>query len=205
MIKHIIFDFDGTLANTFDIIKEVARKEFGEISDTDFELLRQEGISGMLRKKKIPAGKLPGLVLRITTVLKTRNDKRLFTGIPELLTSLNANYRLGVLSSNNEDNIIETLNREGVSGMFEFIYSDSSVFGKHMVMNRMCKKHNLKFNEIVYAGDEDRDIIAARKANITNIAVTWGFNSEERLRNVRPDFIAKSPDEIPHIINEIKR
>jgi len=36
MIKYIVFDFDGTLADTFDTIKEIAKNEFGVISDEDF-------------------------------------------------------------------------------------------------------------------------------------------------------------------------
>lgn len=51
MIKYIVFDFDGTVADTFETIKEIVKSEFKDISDEDFESLRYQGISGMLKKK----------------------------------------------------------------------------------------------------------------------------------------------------------
>ena len=37
MIKYIVFDFDGTLADTFDVFKTIATTEYGEY-DVDFKL-----------------------------------------------------------------------------------------------------------------------------------------------------------------------
>lgn len=49
---------------------------------------------------------------------------------------------------------------------------------------------------MVYVGDEDRDIIAAKKTMIRSIAVTWGYNSQKRLEAVGPDCIVNSPLQI---------
>mgnify|MGYP001405793808 FL=1 len=42
MIQHIVFDFDGTLADTIDVIKEVVSSEMNDINEEDFEFLRRE-------------------------------------------------------------------------------------------------------------------------------------------------------------------
>ena len=60
----------------------------------------------------------------------------------------------------------------------------------------MCKQHLIKPSEVIYIADEDRDIIAAKKVKIKNIAVTWGYNSEMRLQKVHPDSTVRSPIEI---------
>jgi phosphoglycolate phosphatase len=60
----------------------------------------------------------------------------------------------------------------------------------------MCKKHQIHHSEVIYVGDEDRDIIAAKKAKIKNIAVSWGYNSKNKLRQLNPDFLVNSPKEM---------
>ncbi len=65
-----------------------------------------------------------------------------------------------------------------------------------MVLKRMCNKHKIKNNEVIYVGDEDRDIIASKKVKIKTIAVTWGFNSKNKLIKENPDYLVDSPIQI---------
>jgi phosphoglycolate phosphatase-like HAD superfamily hydrolase len=52
MIKYIVFDFDGTLADTFETTKEIIKSEFKDATDEDFESFKDEGIRRMMKKKK---------------------------------------------------------------------------------------------------------------------------------------------------------
>jgi beta-phosphoglucomutase-like phosphatase (HAD superfamily) len=65
MNKQIIFDFDGTLVDTFDVIKNIVINEYGEY-DIDFELFKHKGAKGLLKKANIPRWKLPGMILNVT-------------------------------------------------------------------------------------------------------------------------------------------
>ena len=58
-----------------------------------------------------------------------------------------------------------------------------------------------KAEEIVYIGDEIRDINAAKKAKVKVIAVTWGFNSKEVLSEYQPDALVDQPQELIEVIN----
>jgi phosphoglycolate phosphatase len=117
-----------------------------------------------------------------------------------LLYSLKSNYKIGIVSSNSKDIIIDTLKKDNIENLFEFVYSESSLFGKHLVLKKMCKKHNINPLDVIYVGDEDRDIIAAKKAGIKNIAVTWGFNSKEKLSRENPDYLVDSPMQILEVL-----
>ena len=64
----------------------------------------------------------------------------------------------------------------------------------------MCSKQQINPHEVIYVGDEERDIIASKKARIKNIAVTWGFNSKEKLSREKPDYIVDSPMQIIEIV-----
>ncbi len=196
MIKYIVFDFDGTLADTFEIMKEIAKNEFEGISDKDFELLRDEGIKGLMKRKNIHIWELPKIVLRYTSKMKNKENVKLFPEVLELLKILSKSYKLGIVSSNSEENIIQNLKKYNVQNLFDFIFSQSSIFGKDKVLKKMCKKYQINSSEVIYVGDEDRDIIAAKKNKIKNIAVTWGYNSEKKLKEVNPDIIVNSPKEI---------
>ncbi len=195
MIKYIVFDFDGTLADTFDVIKNIAMNEYGEY-DIDVELFKSEGAKGMLKMLNIPRWKIPGMILNVTNKLRNSKNIKLFPGIVDLLINLKKDYKIGILSSNSKEIINDTLKEYDIENLFEFVYSESSLFGKHSVLKRMCSKHNIDPLEVIYVGDEDRDIIAAKKANFKSIAVTWGFNSKEKLSRENPDYLVDSPMQI---------
>ena len=148
----------------------------------------------------IPLWKLPEMVLRVSSKLKNNKNIKLFPGIIEMLSNLKNNYKLGIVSSNSKENIIETLKKHNIENLFEFVYSDSSLFGKHLVLKKMCGKNKINPHEVMYVGDEDRDIIAAKKIKIKTIAVTWGFNSKEKLSRENPDYIVDSPMQIIDIV-----
>lgn len=195
MIKYIVFDFDGTLADTFDVIKNIAMNEYSEYN-IDVELFKSEGAKGMLKMLNIPRWKIPGMILNVTNKLRNSKNIKLFPGIVDLLINLKKDYKIGILSSNSKEIINDTLKEYDIENLFEFVYSESSLFGKHSVLKRMCSKHNIDPLEVIYVGDEDRDIIAAKKANLKTIAVTWGFNSKEKLSRENPDYLVDSPMQI---------
>ena len=201
MIKYIVFDFDGTIADTFDVIKSIAINEF-DAYDFDFELIRSEGTKGLFKKMNIPLWKLPEMALKVTSRLRNNKEIKLFPEVIDLLNILKKDYKIGIVSSNSKENIIDTLQKHNIEKMFEFVYSDSSIFGKHLVLRKMCSKYKINPIDVIYVGDEDRDIVAAKKVKIKNIAVTWGFNSKEKLCKVKPDYLADSPMQILEIISQ---
>lgn len=203
MIQYIVFDFDGTLADTIDVIKEMIRSEMDDISEEDYEVFRSEGIKKLIKRKNIPLRKIPKMILHFTSRLNAKKDIPIYPEMIPLLHKLSSRYRLGIVSSNSEENIRQCLAKHQVEDLFDFVYSQSSIFGKHLVFKSMCKKHKLNPAEILYVGDEDRDIIACKKAMIRSIAVCWGFNSEKCLREANPDYVATSPSEIMNVLEKL--
>ena len=204
MIKYIVFDFDGTLADTFDVIKTIAMNEYSEY-DIDVELFKSEGAKGMLKLLKLPRWKIPGMILNVTSKLRNSKDIKLFPGIVDLLNELKDNYKIGIVSSSSREIINNTLKDYNIENLFEFVYSESSLFGKQTFLKKMCTKHNINPLEVIYVGDEDRDIIAAKKANIKTIAVTWGFNTKEKLSKENPDYLADSPMHLLEALQSLRQ
>ena len=63
----------------------------------------------------------------------------------------------------------------------------------------LIKEYKLNLEEVIYIGDEDRDIIAAKRVGVKVIAVTWGYNSKEKLMKEKPDCLVSSPKELEKI------
>lgn len=87
--------------------------------------------------------------------------------------------------------------------LFEFIKSGRNIFGKDKDILWIMKKYNLSKNNVVYIGDETRDVEAAKKVGIEIISVCWGFNYKEILQTLNPNFIVESPEEILPCIRKI--
>ncbi|PMB02817.1 carotenoid oxygenase, partial [Fischerella thermalis CCMEE 5196] len=84
---------------------------------------------------------------------------------------------------------------------FEFIYSGITIFGKTTIINNLLKQKQLKPEEVIYVGDETRDIEASKKANIKVVAVSWGFNSPEVLAKQNPNYLIHHPSELLDVVN----
>ncbi|MBW3587582.1 MAG: HAD-IA family hydrolase [Cyanobacteria bacterium 0813] len=207
MTKVIIFDFDGTLADTIDILLSITNRlsaEFGFKSATKEELAQLSNLNSwqILQYSGISLFKFPLLIRRLKAELHTEIPNiQLFPGIKEVLLELKKRgFQLGIITSNSRENVWEALEKNGLQGTFTFIYSGST-FGKHKVINKWLKIDNINPEEVVYVGDEIRDIDAAKKTGIKVIAVGWGFNSPQALAAQNPNFLIKHPQELIEVIN----
>ncbi len=210
-MKYIIFDFDGTIADTFPLIRKLfmrLKDEYKEYASEEFDLdeVRNKDAREILRKFKIPIYKLPPIISRVKKEMQIEIPKEAgtFPGIKRVLENLSKKYRLGILSSNSEENIKLFLSRNNLSSYFDFIYSDSSLFGKDKTIKAMLKDRKINPREMIYVGDEQRDILACRKLKIPIIVVTWGFNSEEFLMKEKPAYIARKPEDVERIVPAMK-
>ncbi len=208
MIKTVIFDFDGTIADTLVAVVKlfnIHANEFGfpKLKKLDVEKLRGQEIKEVIKEYGISLIKIPFIVNKIRTELKKQISKlKLFLGVKQMLLNLKEkDYRLGILSSNSKENIEEFLNVNNIQ-IFDFIHSESNIFGKDKSLKNLLKKNNLKSDETIYVGDEIRDIDACKSTRIKIVAVTWGFNKKEILEENKPDYLIDKPDEILGIVDK---
>ncbi|MDJ0695021.1 HAD-IA family hydrolase [Mastigocoleus sp. MO_188.B34] len=205
--KVIIFDFDGTIADTVEALVVIANRlalEFGypQITPEELALLRNLTSREIIKYSGISVFKIPFLVKKVKGELKRKiPDLKPISGIQEsLLVLKEKDYRLGIITSNSEENVKEFLKVNDLESIFEFIYSGVTIFGKTTIINNVLRQKQIKSSEAIYVGDETRDVEASQKANIKVIAVTWGFNNEEVLSQQNPDFIVTHPSELLDVI-----
>ncbi len=203
----LIFDFDGTLADTLDAIAQISNRlsvEFGYPPASPEDLAELKNLSAweIIRRSKISIFKLPFLLRRIRRELqKDIQYIHLFPEIKEVLEELkNQGYSLYVLTSNSRENVIEVFHKYQILHLFDQVYSASTLFGKSRYIKNILKQENLRPEKALYIGDETRDIEAAKKAKIKTIAVSWGFNSPEILSQHHPDALIDHPQELIKVL-----
>lgn len=203
---YLLFDFDGTIANSIDILYEIINlmaPEYGmdEISREDFNVLRNMSLPAIMRFIKIPWYRLPGLVSKALKEYKKRiRDLHPYEGIEEMLISLR-HHKVGMalLSSNSTANVMRFLDRHRLH-YFDWVEGTSGALNKRSRINHQIKKHRLDTSKVIYVGDESRDIVAAQECDLRVISVTWGFHSERLLQRFKPDYIVDSPAEIESLV-----
>ncbi|MBY0588029.1 HAD-IA family hydrolase [bacterium] len=196
----IVFDFDGTIADSLHqglAHYNSLASQYGFLPVTDITAARAMKTKAFFRAHKIPLRRLPRLYKEFTRLQQDHMPSvRLYEGMSEAIALLKQRYRVGILSSNSEENIRRCLRANGVEHHFSFVLSHSSVFGKHKSMRKVLKVEKLSKEKVVYVGDELRDMKAAAKIKIDACAVTWGIHAENVLLQEGPRFIARQPSDL---------
>lgn len=205
--KVIIFDFDGTIADTVDALVSIANNlavefSYAPITPEEFLILRNLTSREIFKYSGIPLFKIPFLLKKVKKELKNKiPELKPIQGIPETLVELKDNgLRLGIITSNSKGNVQEFLKVNNLDNLFEFVHPGVTIFGKTQIINNVLRQKQIKTEEVIYVGDETRDIEASKKANVKVCSVTWGFNSEEALIKENPDFLIHHPQELVKIV-----
>jgi phosphoglycolate phosphatase len=197
----IIFDFDGTIAETLletlKLFNEVApRYDLPIIKKTDLTKIRNLSAKELIREYHISGWKLLRLTQVILPKLKENiSNIALVPGIAEVLAELKQQgFSLGIVTSNAKENVELFLKKHHLE--IDFVYAEKNFFGKARVLAHLLKKQKINKQTIVYVGDEVRDIEAAHQAGLKMIAVTWGFNSPQRLETANPEYLVTKPEQL---------
>lgn len=199
--KTIVFDFDGTLSDSMPIFLDVINILAREFDYPQVDQKREQELR-MMSTKKFMLEELKLSKLHVMSFekrareecLKRVDDLVLFDGVKEVIQDLKEQgYRVGILSSNSQEVIESVLQRYNVR--VDFVYSGSSLFGKSRVIGAMLKEHKITKDDVVYVGDELRDVEACQTAGVNMVAVDWGFNAKEAFKAVGVDAVS-SPQEL---------
>lgn len=187
----VIFDFDGTLADSFpffaSVFNQLAQQyRFNPIELHEVENLRHASPRQIMQHVGMAGWKLP-LVSRnfIRRMRQHAHQIELFAQVAESLEFLAAaNVQLAIVSSNSQQNVAAILGPE-LMRLFGQVYCGMSIFGKTAHLKKMVKKSGLLPQQVIYIGDQETDAEAAAAAQIDFGAVSWGYGSLQALRRHR--------------------
>lgn len=204
MPRTILFDFDGTLADSEEIMFESFNTlaqgfRFAPLTRAEFPALRQLPMRRFITERlRIP-------LWRVWTLLslerkakgayaKASRDLHLFAGVPELIEKL---HGLGILSG-----VVASAPQEVVERVLaahkvkvDFVHAGIGTFSKARAIQATLKVRRLLATQVCYVGDELRDLDACKKAGIKMLGVSWGLNDAATLRAAGLE-VASTPEEL---------
>lgn len=201
-LKLAIFDFDGTLADTFPLFIEsinglAVRHDFRQVERHEVDRLRSMGAREVLRDLRLPMHRVPRVLLDYRALMQRRSGEiRPFAGIVQALQSLaDHEVMLALATSNSLANAEAVLGQDLVE-RFAAVECSSGLFGKALRLRRILQATRVARTDAIYIGDEIRDAHAARKVGIRFGAVGWGYTDFAALMRLGPDASFSEPAEL---------
>jgi phosphoglycolate phosphatase len=201
-VKYILFDFDGTLAISAEVYMHAWNTyapvyRYLPVKMEDLQETRHLTIHERAKKFHFPMHKLAIILPKIYRYFNEHvADVPLYDGIKEMLEKLaQMGYKIVILSSNAKENIELILEKEKIEVVTEVLTS-KRLFGKDTVIKKFMKKRGVTAGELLYIGDELRDIQACNKLGVAFMWVSWGLDGYELIQGEKPKYIAHTPAEI---------
>jgi phosphoglycolate phosphatase len=208
IFRTLVFDFDGTIADTLGESRRIFNQiapDYGirQIEEGEMAHLRHLSLKQLLDHLDIPKRRVPAIISRGTGLMRGNITRlQMITGMTEVIIELRKHvHSFGILTSNATANVDLFLRTHGLREQFDFISSTSKLTGKAKHLKAIRKTFSLRPEELLYIGDEIRDIKASQKAGIPVAAVTWGFNSRESLAAEGPEYLFEQPADFLRLLH----
>lgn len=198
--KAIIFDFDGTIADSVDVFIDIARKISGDNTKIEAEELRS--LRGLIRfgqRINAPYWRFPVALTKVRSMVdKHIHEIEPFEGMPEAIKKLHTSgYQLFIVSTNTRATIEKFLELNDLSDYFSGVYgSRKLVKTKTRSLTSLLRRESLNPANCIFVGDEPRDHQASTAAGVPWVAVTWGFAKRETLEKLNPAALVTEPSEL---------
>lgn len=200
MYKTIIFDLDGTIADSepvfFRIVNDLAPLfGYAPITTRESNALRKLHLRDFFLRR------LGWRIILLPFILSAgRKEYRkaacqvsIFPGIKRVFTVLHKHgIPIGIVSSSEEETIRTIIKTNGLAADF---IARSNLFGKARVLKKVLRERSLATSDVLYVGDEIRDVEACHKAHVKIIAVTWGLNTRSVLESTGSETV-ESPEDL---------
>ncbi|WP_107933787.1 pyrophosphatase PpaX [Ureibacillus chungkukjangi] len=210
-MKALLFDFDGTLLNTNDLIIQtfmhVLEERFpGQYSPKDcmnfigpslretFEQLTPNEIDEMIEK------------YRQWNYANHDNLVTEYDGVVDTLEKLKQKgIRLAIVSTKRRDTIEKGLELMGAKHLFEFwvgVDSVKNVKPDPEPVLLAIEKLGVSKEDVLMIGDNYHDILAGKNAGVKSAGVAWSIKGEEYLKQFDPDYMLQHMSDLLTIVEE---
>ncbi len=222
MFKAVVFDLDGTIANTIDTIhyygnRALEKFKLGTIEKENYKYHVGAGyenlIKNMLNEKNAFDEKL------FEAMKSFYHDdyetdslylSKIYDGIDELISYLKErSFKLAVLSNKPYGAVGDVINHFFEKGTFDMCVGggmyDAPLKPDPLMLIKMLEEMGIKKEECIYIGDTNIDIKTGINANVLTIGALWGFRTEKELLDAGAKYVANTPYDVIKLIDTMQK
>lgn len=203
MNRIFIFDFDGVLARSLQVMLSCARQaclDLGYVrspSWKDLESLEKMEFSEFGLQLGVPQEEIEAFVSRSLDLFSSRDEPlEIMPGIDPVIRKLSRSAILSIITGNSCKVVGKFLEAFDLKGEFKTILCAEDDGSRVEKILKIRSLYGNSKEEVFMIGDAVSDIRAAQEAGIKSIAVGWGHQSRGKLAAENPDFIIDNPDEL---------
>jgi pyrophosphatase PpaX len=205
-LRAVLFDWDGTLLNSYEADLRAYLSMFHalRINWTERELAQHYSPNWLrvYRAAKLPRSKWIEADRLWTRAYKLEKPP-LLAGARRVVRLLSQKYDLGIVTSGNRQRVRRQLRKLELASYFSACVcsEDAAKRKPHPAPLQLALKRLHRAPEhCVYVGDTAEDIEMARRAGVRAIGVLGPFPTAARLRAAKPDVLLNSVQELPRYL-----
>lgn len=211
MYKYIVFDFDGTLVNTNDLIDKTIRATARYILNREVDQALIDSIWGKALTEQmsdLDATRVDELCQFYSSYYRRYRDDHtlIFDGIIQMLEQLHQmGCDMGIVTNKGESGLEHGLDMFDMKDYFKIALSKTDVLMKKPHpegLYKVMKYFKAKPGDVLFIGDSIHDIECGRNAGVDTVLVKWTVMDIEAFRNEAPTYIAETPEDIIHIVKK---
>ena len=210
MYKVILFDLDGTLTESGEGITKSVQYALEKLGQTEPDLKKLEVFVGppLLQQFMKYAGLDEETAVKAVEYYRERYtdigifENEVYPGVEDMLDKLRGKgYILAVASSKPERFVKKVLDHFDLTKYFHEIAGSEMNGGRtskaDVIEEALDRLHMADHrDQVVMVGDKEHDVFGARKTGLKCLAVSYGYGSEEELKNANPLKIVDSAQEV---------
>ena len=215
MINTVLFDFDGTLVNTNDVIIASWQHTYMYYLGREESLEKITACFGepllLTMEREFPEVDPRESAGVYRNFQKENADElvKIFPGIKELLESLKTDgFRMGVVTSRTRESAQRYMDMFGIGDYFEEMVScdDTDIHKPNPEPILLClKKMGITAEEALMVGDSPFDIKCANNAGVKSVLVGWRIagDGQTLIDDAREDFTISEPSELVGVLKRL--
>lgn len=210
-INTVLFDFDGTLADSNELISESHFRVVDEYFPGRFQRNNMQSFNGPSLVDiytHLDNERKEEMIKKYRDHMMSMHDEtiKLFPGIKELLKRVHEKgIKVGIVSTKRKDMLEHGIQVLGIERYVDVViglgdYQNSKPNPESVLL--ALKKLNVSADAAMMVGDNFHDIEAGNSAGTQSVFVKWSEKSVESILPYKPDFIVSNVKELERLILE---
>jgi phosphoglycolate phosphatase-like HAD superfamily hydrolase len=214
-IKHVCFDLDGTLIDSYQTIFKTTIKTLNHLnikeplSEPEFQKRIGHHFIHIFNDLAIPIPDIEEFIDIYKGYYFDFIDFSIpYPGVIDVLQKLkNNDIKISLLTTKGQDQADKIIDHFELRMFFDYVMGrrpDIAIKPSPQPLHLICNELRIEENKTIVVGDAEIDINCAKNAGAYSCAVTYGYRSEELLKAESPDFIIHSINGILKIFREFE-